>query len=111
MYLLFYYSHSTLIKNIAKKPKRSSKPILTKSNSIEDIMGILDKRAPTEPADAQAVDKENSLQYNSQLSAPHEPTEANADADGSSATATLSGNTVATIEHDLNVEAAAPLAG
>lgn len=107
MHFWIYYSHSTLIKNIAKKPKRTSKPTLSKNNSIEDIMGILDKRASSETADAQAVDKENSLQYNSQLSAPHEAAEANADADSSSATGTLSGNTVATIEHDLlDVEAA-----
>lgn len=100
---IFMCSHSTLIKNIAKKPKKTAKSSNSKSSSsIEDIMGILDKRSYNRDFnDVEAVDKENSLQYNSQPSVQHDAMEANEDADALSVTATLSGNTVATVEHDL----------
>lgn len=62
-------------------------------------MGILDG--------VQAVDKENSLQFNSHPGAAvADAVGGNEDAEIFSATATLSGNTVCTVEHDLAVEAA-----
>lgn len=69
-------------------------------------MGILDKRGSSEHDGVQALDKENSLQFNSQPgAAAADAVEGNEDAEIFSATATLSGNTVGTVEHDLDVGA------